>query len=244
MKHSTVFIGYDTREHAAFEVARSTMKKMSVSSVSIVGLHLPTLESRNLYSRPTARSGHVIFDLISGAFASTEFANSRFLVPELMRRAGRNGWGMFMDCDMLVRHHTSELLGDLDPRFAVYCVKHKHNPPPGTKMDGQVQQQYARKNWSSVMIFNVEHPSNKGLTVEMINSLPGRDLHRFCWLKDEEIGELNPKWNWLVGHSSPDIDPGIVHFTEGLPNVPGYEKVAFADEWRAALKEAVVDGWY
>jgi hypothetical protein len=49
------------------------------------------------------------------------------------------------------------------------------------------------------MLFNCDHPSNKKLTVEMINTLPGRDLHRFCWLEDDEIGELDPGWNWLVG---------------------------------------------
>lgn len=98
-------------------------------------------------------------------------------------------------------------------------------------MDGQEQTRYARKNWSSVMLFNLAHTSNQNLTVDLVNSVPGRDLHRFCWLQDDEIGELEPEWNFLVGHTDPSINPKIVHFTEGTPNLPGYENVPFADEW-------------
>jgi hypothetical protein len=28
-------------------------------------------------------------------------------------------------------------------------------------MDGQAQTRYARKNWSSVMVFNCDHPANE-----------------------------------------------------------------------------------
>jgi hypothetical protein len=103
-------------------------------------------------------------------------------------------------------------------------------------MDGQAQTRYARKNWSSVILWNVDHPANKALTIELVNSVPGRDLHRFCWLEDDLIGELHPKWNWLVGHSDPEIDPAIVHFTDGIPTMQGYEDSEYADEWRAELE--------
>jgi hypothetical protein len=82
------------------------------------------------------------------------------------------------------------------------------------------------------MLFNCDHPSNRKLTVDMINSVPGRDLHAFCWLKDSEIGALSPAWNFLVGHSDTDIDPAIVHWTEGGPWFPEYRDAPFADEWR------------
>jgi hypothetical protein len=116
-------------------------------------------------------------------------------------------------------------------------VKHNYAPSNVVKMDGQMQQLYARKNWSSVMLFNVDHPANQRLTVEMVNTLPGRDLHRFCWLEDHEIGELTPDWNWLVGHSDPTIAPAIVHYTEGLPSMAGYESCQFAEEWFAMRRE-------
>jgi hypothetical protein len=85
------------------------------------------------------------------------------------------------------------------------------------------------------MLFNCDHPSNAKLTVEMVNTLPGRDLHRFCWLEDDEIGELPIEWNWLAGHCSSDINPSIVHHTDGTPAMFGYEDAPYADEWRAEL---------
>jgi hypothetical protein len=102
-------------------------------------------------------------------------------------------------------------------------------------MDAQAQVRYARKNWSSVMLFNLDHPANWTLTVELINKVPGRDLHRFCWLDDKYIGELDVKWNWLVGHSDPTINPSIVHFTEGGPWFADYCDVPYAEEWRNNL---------
>jgi hypothetical protein len=132
--------------------------------------------------------------------------------------------------------NLARLFNEADPSKAVQVVKHDYAPPPGTKMDGQEQTRYARKNWSSVMLFNCDHPANKALTVDLINTVPGRDLHRFCWLEDHLIGDLDPKWNWLVGHSPADVDPGIVHFTEGTPAMPGYETCDYAHEWFDELR--------
>jgi hypothetical protein len=101
-------------------------------------------------------------------------------------------------------------------------------------MDGQAQTRYARKNWSSFLIFNCDHPANQRLTLEMVNTLPGRDLHRFCWLEDHEIGELPQRWNFLVGHTDPAIDPACIHWTSGTPDMKGYEDAAYADLWREA----------
>jgi hypothetical protein len=203
--------------------------------IPIYGLVLSDLIKRGLYTRPveyraSAADKPVMWDVISDAPQSTEHANSRFLVPHL----ACSGWAMFMDGDMLVRDNLAPLFTGLDPSKAVYCVKHHHEPPPGVKMDGQQQTRYARKNWSSFVIFNCDHPSNKFLTPALVNSVPGRDLHRFFWLHDDEIGELGPEWNFLVGHTDPRIEPKVVHFTDGVPDMPGYEDVCYADEWRAA----------
>jgi lipopolysaccharide biosynthesis glycosyltransferase len=147
----------------------------------------------------------------------------------------QSGWALFMDGDVLVRGNLARLFEGLDPHKAVYCVKHDHQPAERSKMDGQLQTQYTRKNWSSVMLWNVEHPANRKLTLEAVNTLPGRDLHRLCWLDDDQIGELHPCWNWLADVSDPVIDPAIVHFTNGLPDMAGYENAAYADEWRGEL---------
>lgn len=173
-----------------------------------------------------------MWDDLSDAPMSTEFACSRFLVPFL---ANGSWLAIFMDSDMLIRGRIDRVVELLDRDKAVTVVKHRFDPPEGVKMDGQAQTRYARKNWSSFMVWNLAHPANKRLTLEMVNTLPGRDLHRFCWLEDHEIGEIGPEWNWLVGHSEPTIDPKVVHFTEGLPSMPGHENDPYADEWRAEL---------
>lgn len=233
---ASVFIGWDPREAAAFAVARETVRRNVPSDWVVKGLVLADLQASGLYTRPLkwalGPSGkEIMWDVISAAAMSTEHACARFLVPTL----SETPWAIFMDGDMLVRTDLEPLVTRLDPKFAVHCVKHQYAPPPGIKMDGQEQTRYARKNWSSFMVFRCDHPANAGLTPEIINSLPGRDLHRFCWLADEEIGELSPSWNFLVGHTNPVIRPDVVHFTEGVPDMAGYEAVPYAEEWRGEL---------
>lgn len=231
----SIYIGYDPREVAAFAVARHSVLRHleSYHNIPVHGLVLNDLIALRFYNRPYEfKTNNQMWDSISNAPMSTQHANARFLTPHL----AKTGWALFMDGDMLVRDNIVEVFEGLDKDKAVYCVQHKHDPTPGLKMDGQIQTLYARKNWSSFMIFNCEHEANKSLTLDLINTLPGRDLHRLCWLDDSEIGELDPKWNFLVGHSDPGIDPVVVHFTSGTPDMPEYESVPYADEWRAELE--------
>jgi hypothetical protein len=88
------------------------------------------------------------------------------------------------------------------------------------------------------MLFNLGHPANKVLTLDLLNSVPGRDLHRFCWLDDSDIGYLDARWNYLAGvEVGGCIDPAIVHFTTGGPWIPEYADVEYADEWRGLYRE-------
>ena len=86
-------------------------------------------------------------------------------------------------------------------------------------MDGKAQEPYKRKNWSSLMMFNCEHHYNEKLTIDEINTKPGRWLHTFQWLPDKEadIGTIPEEWNWLDGHSPEDLEAKNVHFTTGGP---------------------------
>lgn len=235
----SIWIGYDAREAEAFSVARASVKSRLCLPIPIRGLVLRDLQNRGLYTRPTeyraSAEKPVLWDVISDAPMATEFAISRFLVPMLAKR----GWALFMDCDMMALADVGKLLQSLDASKAVHCVKHVHEPKSSTKMDGQLQTFYARKNWSSFMAVNCEHPSNRALTVEMVNTLPGRDLHRFCWLKDEEIGALDPAWNFLVGHSDPTIQPKVIHWTNGGPWFREHSNTAFAEQWLDARDRAV-----
>lgn len=228
----TLWIGYDPREAGAYAVAVSSIKRNLILPIRPRGVILEDLKEQGLYYRPTSRNDGKLWDDISEAPMATEFAISRFLVPHL---AG-SGYALFMDCDVLVRKNLDRIFQCMDPSKAVMVVKHHHEPPEGVKMDGQAQLRYARKNWSSVCLFNCDHPANKALTIGMVNSVPGRDLHRFCWLPDDLIGELPPQWNWLVGHSDPAVDPAVAHFTDGIPTMAGYENCAYANEWRDELR--------
>lgn len=230
-----IYIGWDPREAAAFAVARATCRKHLTRPIPIHGLVLDDLKAKGLYRRPmeiraSAADRPVMWDVISDAAQSTEHANSRFIVPYL----AREGWALFCDGDMMFRSNVARLFDTLDRKFAVYCVKHQFAPPEGVKMDGQQQQNYNRKNWSSFLIFQCSHPSNRCLvnSTDMANTLPGRDLHRLCWLKDEEIGEIDASWNFLVGHTNPAIVADVAHFTSGVPDMVGWEDQRYADEWR------------
>lgn len=244
----SVWIGFDPREANAFAVLRHSILRRSQTPVPIKGLVLSTLREQGLYRRPTTRDvSSRLWDVISDAPMATEFSISRFLVPYLVRRSlkttlikphGR--WAVFMDCDMLVTQPIERLFELADDRYAVMVVKHNHAPTDSHKMDGQAQTQYRRKNWSSVMLFNVDHPAHVALTPELVNEVPGRYLHGFDWLRDDEIGELSVTWNYLVGHNTvedmPDsianLPPANIHFTEGIPTMAGYENCEFSDLWR------------
>ena len=229
----SVWIGFDPREAAAFAVCRDSIKNKLTQQIPIRGIVLSALRSRGLYTRPTEVRNGQLWDVISEAPMSTEFAISRFFTPLLAKQ----GWALFLDCDMLVRSSIVQLFEMVDPKYAVMCVKHNHNPTETVKMDGCVQTRYARKNWSSFCLFNCGHPANKRLTLHELNTLPGRDLHRFCWLDDDDIGELGPEWNYLNDETTADVDPKVVHFTKGGPWMEGYEDVPYADQWTAALED-------
>lgn len=231
-----IFIGFDADQMRASAVAEYSAGSTARWRPKIKRLALGELVRDGLYTRPTRYPSHDhsgYWDEISDAPMSTGHAISRFLVPAL---CGYDGWALFTDGDVLFRRDVSELFALADPQYAVQVVKHDYAPRETSKMEGQEQTRYARKNWSSVILFNAGHPANQALTVSLVNTLPGRDLHRFCWLDDSMIGGLPEAFNWLVGHSSPDVDPAIVHFTSGIPDMPGYEHVAYADEWYAVAK--------
>jgi len=231
-----VYVGWDANQIRACRVAEDSLHARAATRHEVRPLILAQLVRSELYTRPTIwpsieKPGY--WDEISQAPMSTGHAISRFLVPALRKY---QGWALFTDGDVLFRRDVAELFALADDSKAVQVVQHNYAPRNLAKMEGHAQTQYLRKNWSSVMLFNCEHPSNLALTVELVNTVPGRDLHRFCWLDDSQIGALPAEWNWLVGHSEASIDPAIVHFTEGVPDMPGYEHCAYADEWYAQAR--------
>ena len=218
-----VFVGYDPREDIAYQVCKhSILTKQPGADVR--PLVQKELRDAGWYTRPADK------------LASTEFTFTRFLVPEL---ANFKGWAVFMDCDMILTTDIKELFDQADDKYAVMCVQHDYTPKEGMKMDGQKQTVYPRKNWSSVVLFNCAHPSNARLTQDMVNDpeLNGAYFHRFSWLKDEEIGELDHTWNYLVGVYDDIETPKLIHYTEGGPWFENYRNCEFSGLWKNELQE-------
>lgn len=221
-----VFIGADRREWRALKVAASSLVKHASIAVNVIPLDSSRLHLQGLLRRVVdARGG--LYDLSSNAPQSTEFAISRFLVPFL----SHTGWALFVDCDVVFLGDIAELLELADHTKAVQVVKHAHKPKASTKMDGQPQMAYERKNWSSVTLWNCDHPANRRLTLDSVNNWPGRELHAFCWLHESEIGELPHEWNWLVNETEQPPDPKIAHFTNGGPWIDGWKPQPHDQLW-------------
>lgn len=225
-----VYIGYDSREKEAYSVCKFSMFFNTFTKLEVIPLVHRELRNQNWLMRPWAirpRSG-IWYDIMDGLDFSTEFAYSRFLVPALCHY---QGWALFMDCDMVWDADIKDLFKLRNPKYAVMCVKHNHKPGNLVKMDGQTQKQYYRKNWSSFMLFNCEHPANKKLTPEIISTKSGAWLHELQWLQDHEIGSLPAEYNWIAGCSKSNINPAVVHYTDGGPWMNGYKDASHANIW-------------
>ena len=214
----TFYIGYDPKEDIAYRVCKKSLLDKSTVDLKINSLKLYELVAKDIYTREL------------DPLASTEFTYSRFLIPALMNF---KGWAIFCDCDFLFFEDISKIFNSIDGEKAVYCVKHDYTPKEKHKMDGKKQSIYPRKNWSSLIVFNCSHPSNRKLDIDLVNSETGAYLHQFKWLKDSEIGSLDERWNWLEGWTSLKNNnlPYAVHFTRGGPWFAEWQDVEFASEW-------------
>jgi len=232
-----VYIGADSREPEAYRVAEASLRRRASIPLEVTPLEITRLAACGLLRRPTDLRGHR-YDLPSNAPASTEFAISRFLVPLL----AQTGWALFTDCDVVFLGDVAELLEIADPRYALMCVQHapqghtrtavyEHGALYSAKMDGQLQTIYPRKNWSSVVLWNCDHPANQRLSLVDIQERRGFDLHNLYWLADSEIGALPAEWNWLVNVEPMPIKPKIAHFTLGGPFTPGWQGADYDSLW-------------
>lgn len=227
-----VFIGYDSREPEAWQVAKASILRRTTMPVHICGLDERALRFAGLYRRRWhAENGQKVDDNDGRPF-STEFSFTRFLVPALCQW---QGWALFMDCDQLMMTDIAEILHEMDDSAVMVC-KQFHAPKTDTKMDGQAQQRYFRKNWSSFMLFNCGHPQNMRLTVDAVNNEPGSWLHGFGWCDDQAIGSLKPQWNWIDGTT--EGKPLNVHFTEGGPwfEHMRWDDKPYFEEWRETAR--------
>lgn len=204
-----IFLGYDPDEPVAYHVAAHSILRHASMPVAITPLVLGQLPML----RPRVPD------------QSTEFSFTRYLVPWLCDFKGR---AIFMDSDILVRCDIAELWAAADESAKVSVVQHDYVPRAAVKFLGKTQTSYARKNWSSVMVFNCARCTE--LTPEAVNAADPAWLRQLHWAGDE-IGSLPLTFNHLVGEYPPNPAAKIAHFTEGGPWFNEYRDCEFADEW-------------
>jgi lipopolysaccharide biosynthesis glycosyltransferase len=144
---------------------------------------------------------------------------------------GYKGWAIFMDGDMLVRDDITKLWEQREEDKAAMVVKHKYETKLSTKYLGAKNENYPCKNWSSVILWNCEHPANKKLTPQLIQESTGAFLHRFSWLKENQIGQLPIEWNWLPDEYGVNAGAKLLHYTLGTPSFHEFATTPMGDEW-------------
>jgi lipopolysaccharide biosynthesis glycosyltransferase len=212
MKPIPIFIGYDPREAIAFHTCVNSIIRQASQPVSIMPLALNNFKD---YTE-THTDG------------SNQFIYSRFLVPHLM---GYSGHAIFMDGDMILRGDIAELWAMRSLDKDVQVVKHDYKTKMTTKYLGSKNEDYPRKNWSSVMIFNCNNYPTRKLTPEYIQKSTGAHLHRFQWTSDDRVGILPPEWNWLPDEYGANPDAKLLHYTLGTPCFHEFATTPMADEW-------------
>jgi lipopolysaccharide biosynthesis glycosyltransferase len=212
MKPIPIFIGYDPREAIAFHTCVNSIIRQASQPVSIMPLALNNFKD---YTE-THTDG------------SNQFIYSRFLVPHLM---GYSGHAIFMDGDMILRGDIAELWAMRSLDKDVQVVKHDYKTKMTTKYLGSKNEDYPRKNWSSVMIFNCNNYPTRKLTPEYIQKSTGAHLHRFQWTSDDRVGALPPEWNWLPDEYGANPDAKLLHYTLGTPCFHDFATTPMADEW-------------
>jgi lipopolysaccharide biosynthesis glycosyltransferase len=210
-----IFVGMDLKvEPVAYAVFCQSVIEHSSIPVSFTPMALNTLSE---YTE-THKDG------------SNAFIYSRFLVPYL---CGFKGMALWVDGDMIVRSDIAELLWEFQQDEAVKVVKHHYQTKHPIKYLGAKNEDYPKKNWSSVMLWNCGHHLNKQLTPKFVMEKDGKYLHRFEWLKypEEQVGKLDETWNWLETEYEYNADAKLVHHTLGTPCFKDYQNTDYSQEW-------------
>ena len=224
MDKVSLVVGFDQLEAIAYHVFCQSVLEKSSMPVQFLPLSINTLSDY----RETHTDG------------SNKFIYSRFLTPFLM---DWSGWAIFADGDMVCRSDIRELWKLRDETKAVLVVKHDYLTKTNTKYLGNKNENYPRKNWSSLVLWNCHHPANKVLKPDFIQKQPGSYLHRFSWLSDELIGELPITWNWLTTEYEDNYRANLLHYTLGTPCFEEYSNAPMAEEW-ATCFDRLQDGMH
>lgn len=188
-----VFIGYDDRQPLSANVLQhSIVARANKQPVAITQLRIQNL--------PITRTG------------LTSFTFSRYLVPYL---CDYQGWGLFLDSDMLCLGDISELFDCADPEKAVMVVQNK-----------------MRFEWPSLMLFNCE--KCQALTPNYVQN--NGSPQDFSWANGQ-VGMLPAEWNHCANYDAPRSDAKLVHYTQGVPIWFETRDSEYGQAWMDELKD-------
>ena len=207
-----IVVGFDQREAIAYHTFSQSVLEKSSLPVLFLPLSMNTLKGYKETHNDK----------------SNDFVYSRFLTPYLNNF---EGWAIFADGDMVCQSDIKELWDLRDKTKALQVVMHDYKTKFNQKYLGNTNENYPRKNWSSLILWNCSHPKHKVLTPDFISSQTGKYLHRFSWLGDEDIGELPIDWNWLAIEYPNNPKAKIIHYTLGTPCFKDYRNTEMAVTW-------------
>ncbi len=212
MNKAKIFIGFDQREACAYHTFVQSLINHSSIPLDITPLCLKSLAGYKELHRD----------------GGNDFVYSRFLSPFLNNF---DGWAIYADGDMVCQADILELLKLKDDSKAVMVAKHNYQTKQSKKYFNNKNENYPKKNWSSVILWNCSHPKHKILTPEFIQNQSGKFLHRFSWLDEDEIGEIPLEWNWLALEYPENKEAKIIHYTLGTPCLKEYKDTNMSDIW-------------
>lgn len=208
-----VFVGYDPREAIVFHTCVNSIIRHATRPIAIHPLALNLLDGYQEQHED----------------GSNHFTYSRFLVPYLMQFRGQ---AIYIDGDMVLRTDICQLYDLMMVDHDVAVVKHDYRTRQTDKYLDNVNRDYPRKNWSSVIVWNCHSWPNRVLTPEFVQHQSGSFLHRFSWLADERIQPLPAEWNWLPDELGPNDQAKLLHWTLGAPCFSQYQHTPQADIWQ------------
>ncbi len=94
---NTVYVGYDPKEHTAYEILKFSLERIATKAVRVIPLRRDILTKIGIYTRKHNTIGTQDYDEIDGKPFSTQFSFSRFLIPALNMY---EGLALYMDSDM------------------------------------------------------------------------------------------------------------------------------------------------
>ena len=184
-------------------------------AISYTALQQSILETASL---PVSVTPLILSTLPITRRGLTPFTFSRFLVPWL---CDYQGHALFLDADMFLVSDICEMTQYFNDDHAISVVR-----------------SIAQFEQSSVMLFNNAHPKNKTLTPEYIQNTE-ENMHALSWLDNSDVGEMDGKWNQLVGYQECQGETGNLHFTMGVPAFPETSTTDFRNIWTDCAKRAV-----